>query len=168
MSLKHETAAFLESVLEEAASDSGTWSLTTYTGFRGRVATMAPCEGKVVFDAFFSVILDDTAKPVTRYKLSQLCSAAHTFKIPHCEDVFREYAPSIREMLDRLDQAQPLSRPMAHLLTSLLTEIIIQPNSGPEHGRRLSHGAVRLCGRRVPRHAMARTPQPNSGPGPDE
>jgi hypothetical protein len=167
MSLKTEVAAFLDCILKEAASDSGTWSLSTYTEFRGRITEMAPHEGKTFLDAFFALILDDTTKPVTRYKLSQLCSATHTFKIPHCEEIFHEYGPAVREMLGKLDDANPLSRPMAHLLTSLLVEVVVMAHSAPEHGRRLSHGAVRLCGRKVQRHALARTPQPNSSRGSD-
>jgi hypothetical protein len=168
MSLDREPVAFLDALLEEAASDSGTWTLSTYTAFRARIADMAPYEGKAILDSLFALILNAATKPVTLYKLSQLCSAVHTFKLPHCEAVFHEYGPAIHEMLARLDDAHPLSRPIAHLLTSLLTEVVVLPHSGPEHGRRLSHGAIRLCGRRLPRMAVAHTPQPNSGRVEDE
>jgi hypothetical protein len=163
-----ELATFFDTVLQEAASDSGTWSLSTYTTFRGRIADISPFEGKAILDSFFSLILDGATKPITRYKLSQLCSAVHTFRLPHCEEVFCEYAPSIREIVGKLDDGDPLSRPTAHLLTSLFAGAVVLPKPSQEHGRRLSHGAVRLCGRRLPRQAMSYTPQPNSGRATDE
>jgi hypothetical protein len=131
--------------------------------FRARIAEMRPSEAKAVMDAMVGQILDETTNPVTRYKLSQLCSAVHTFKLHHCQDIFREHLPAICEMIEKLGDTHPLSRPIAHLLTSLLADVAILPLAGPENGRRLSHGAVRLCGRSVPRQALARTPQPNSG-----
>jgi hypothetical protein len=162
MSLDPETLAFLEGVLEEAASESGTWSLPTYMAFRARIAEADPQEAKAMLYSFISLILDGATKPVTRYKLSQLCSAVHTFNLRHCEDVFREYMPLIRDMLEKLDNGHPLSRPITHLWGSLLAEVIVLPHPNAEHGRRLSQGAVRLCGRKKPRLTLARTPQPTS------
>jgi hypothetical protein len=115
--------------------------------------------------AILNALLDDSTRPVMRYKLAQLCSAVHTFGFPHCELVFQEYADAIEALPGNLNQSESLSKPTAELLRSLTTVPVTAPKIGsPERGRRLSHGAIRLLGRAVPIAVMSRTPEPHVTP----
>ncbi|OHS97310.1 hypothetical protein TRFO_36501 [Tritrichomonas foetus] len=127
--------SFTDSILKEAESSSGTWSLATYSQIKEKVLSFDSCESQFFFDTILERLIDTNTETHVRYKLSQLCCIIHSMNVPSIEEYFKSSQQTILKISEiQSDNKKPLYIASNKLLKSIYEDPVkrrfsIQPTS---------------------------------------
>ena len=116
-----ELEVIIEKLIEEARSDSGTWSLKTYTVLRKDVERFDVESAAQCVDCIVTALRCET-KPTTRYKLAQLCTILRSLRPPLFEDIFQKHQEEVESTYKEISEAE-LGHSTVKLLKSLFQEL---------------------------------------------
>jgi hypothetical protein len=113
---------FLNELIEEAESASGTWSLATYNSLRLRAIDLSEPDRRMLVSEIFERLLGASDAPSTCYKLAQILSAFRVMHFPEFDAVVRRYEEMIGRFCEQLNHATMLGGPTIKLLRFLLPD----------------------------------------------
>ena len=120
--LKNKTNALISSLIDEARSDSGTWSLATYNNLTETFPKCSLTEARLITSKLVQEFLNNETTPRTRYKLAQLFSLFKNQKIKVFHDSLLTFGTEINQFIDEnLRHGDQLSNAAANLMKSTLS-----------------------------------------------
>jgi hypothetical protein len=157
-------ARFIDDLIAEAQTNTGTWRLSTYVRMRDVIRKFPPAMAEVCVKRIFAHLLDAATTSTTRYKLSQICSAIHMLGLPDFDRLFREKEVQIQQLCD-LMKPSDLGAPTISFLHSLTAERRPHPSFGgasETSARRSSVRPIAVPARtRSEVQASSKTPDPH-------
>ena len=113
-------------IIDEARSETGTWKLATINEIRKIIFSLSDSEIETFLTPIIELIIkqDDGNDQIQvsqrcRYKLAQLCSLLHNYKIPHIDTFLKSYADKFDIVSKNVQADLPLGNATAKLLMSL-------------------------------------------------
>jgi hypothetical protein len=117
-----ECLSFIDLVISEAETDTGTWSLATYLKMRKVIPHFPGTDMALFVKRVVDLAAGPSTKPTTRYKLAQILSAVHALGLPEFERAVHEYHQTIEDSCEEINQSCDLGKPTVRLLKSLAVE----------------------------------------------
>jgi hypothetical protein len=155
--------SWINDLIDEAKSDTGTWSLATYTRLQSRIRKFSRVDCGVLVRQIMALLTDPSTTSTTRYKLSQICSVIHKFAIPEFQQLFALHGPTITHVCDNIVNPTHLGRPTTRLLLGICGKGAEQPKCSSADGRRWSESLLfRRTDVRQPRHE-SKSVEPGDG-----
>jgi hypothetical protein len=105
-------------ILEEAKSDSGTWSFATYVRLRTEVPKLTPEQAALFVTRIIEEMIQPHASPLERFKLAQLCTLLTAPRFPdfRSSTLFAPHAPRVLERMLAIEGSHELGKPTVKLL----------------------------------------------------
>jgi hypothetical protein len=151
-----ELAVFATSLITEAQSQSGTWSLSTYSTLRAMAPRFSRMEAAALASRIMEAVLNPDASPSTRYKLAQLTSLITKMGVDVFRGVFLPFEGKVTDICSTIEDSHELAVPTVKLLMSLFRQ------SGSERQASASAPKSGVSRLKLPKRAPI-TPQPLLG-----
>jgi hypothetical protein len=145
--------AFINDVLEESKSSTGTWSLATHNRLTAFISVSTADEIIFLIDAITKELISPDCGSSARFKLAQLCTTVRR-ACPAIAPRFTEFQEELAAVAART--ADPLDSAISKLLGSLF-EPVNPGRSVPRPGPSTSCRTMLVQAKRP---FMSRTPQP--------
>jgi hypothetical protein len=143
-----DLALLAKSLITEAESQAGTWSLSTYSNLRNMAPRFSRMEAAALANAIVEAILNPDASPPTRYKLAQLTSLISKLGVDVFRGVFLPFEGKLTDLCATIEEGHELGKPTIKLLMSLFVQ----------------SGAQRQTSANAPKSGLSRLKIPKRGP----